>query len=202
LQEERDFERYLGIQRPLDDGRVKALSDYVNFADASFPTSIIIALEQDYVTYDENSKEMTISNCRNGETVPSIALRMLARVLDGQHRIAGLSGFKGDQFDLSVTIFVGADIADQAHIFATVNLEQTKVNKSLVYDLYELSRSRSPQKTCHNIAVALDMGGVSSVESLELSPWAAAGPLSTRQRLPASSRRGAGPGVGRNTSPG
>lgn len=156
LQEERDFERYLGIQRPLDDGRVKVLSDYVNFADASFPTSIIIALEQDYVTYDENSKEMTISNCRSGETVPSIALRMLARVLDGQHRIAGLSGFKGDQFDLSVTIFVGADIADQAHIFATVNLEQTKVNKSLVYDLYELSRSRSPQKTCHNIAVTLD----------------------------------------------
>jgi DGQHR domain-containing protein len=37
-----------------------------------------------------------------------------------------------------------------------VNLEQTKVNKSLVYDLYELSKARSPQKTCHNIVVALD----------------------------------------------
>src|SRR6185437_15545953 len=41
-------------------------------------------------------------------------------------------------------------------IFATVNLEQTKVHKSLVYDLFSLARTRSPQKTCHNIAVALD----------------------------------------------
>jgi DGQHR domain-containing protein len=55
-----------------------------------------------------------------------------------------------------VTVFIGADISDQAHIFSTVNLEQTKVNKSLAYDLYELSIIRSPQKTCHNIAVALD----------------------------------------------
>jgi DGQHR domain-containing protein len=37
-----------------------------------------------------------------------------------------------------------------------VNLEQTKVHKSLVYDLFSLARTRSPQKTCHNIAVALD----------------------------------------------
>jgi DGQHR domain-containing protein len=57
---------------------------------------------------------------------------------------------------MPVTIFVGSDIADQAHIFSTVNLEQTKVNKSLVYDLYELSRTRSPQKTAHNVAVTLD----------------------------------------------
>lgn len=156
LQEQRDFERYLGIQRPLDDGRVKKLSQYVNFADASFPTSIIVAIEQDYVSFSEADKTMTVSNCREGESAPSIAFRQLARVLDGQHRIAGLDAFTGNQFDMSVTIFVGADISDQAHIFATVNLEQTKVNKSLVYDLYELSKSRSPQKTCHNIAVALD----------------------------------------------
>src|SRR4051794_20724088 len=40
LKEERDFENYLGIQRPLDPQRVASLSQYVNFADASFPTSI------------------------------------------------------------------------------------------------------------------------------------------------------------------
>ena len=48
------------------------------------------------------------------------------------------------------------DIADQAYLFATVNLEQTKVNRSLAYDLFALAKTRSPQKTCHNIAVALD----------------------------------------------
>jgi DGQHR domain-containing protein len=69
---------------------------------------------------------------------------------------SGLTAFNGETFDVPVTIFVGADISDQAHIFATVNLEQTKVNKSLVYDLFSLARTRSPQKSCHNIAVALD----------------------------------------------
>jgi DGQHR domain-containing protein len=55
-----------------------------------------------------------------------------------------------------VSVFVGSDIADQAYIFSTVNLEQNKVNRSLTYDLFELARTRSPYKTCHNIAVALD----------------------------------------------
>jgi len=55
-----------------------------------------------------------------------------------------------------VAIFVGIDKADQAYIFATVNLEQTKVRKSLAFDLFELAQTRSPYKTCHNVAVALD----------------------------------------------
>jgi DGQHR domain-containing protein len=156
LQEERDVERYLGIQRPLEHRRVKALSDYVNFKDASFPTSIILAMDEDYAQFDENNNTMTVSNVRGTEDRPSIPIAKIARVLDGQHRIAGLSSFKGETFDVPVTIFVGADISDQAHIFATVNLEQTKVQKSLVYDLFSLARTRSPQKTCHNAAVALD----------------------------------------------
>lgn len=156
LQEDRDVERYLGIQRPLDDKRVDQIGAYVNLVDAAFPSSVIVALEDDYVTYDDITGMMTVRNHRIGETEPSTAIRRTARVIDGQHRIAGLDEFTGDDFDLSTTIFIGADIADQAHIFATVNLEQTKVNRSLVYDLYELSRSRSPQKTCHNIVVALD----------------------------------------------
>ena len=158
LRDERDFERYLGIQRPLDEKRVDKLSAYVNYKDASFPTSIILALSEGYVEFDEKTNRMFVANFRPGEAEPSINLGQIARVLDGQHRIAGLQGFTGasDEFDLSVTLFVGADIADQAQIFATVNLEQTKVNKSLVYDLFDLAHTRSPQKTCHNIAVALD----------------------------------------------
>lgn len=155
LQEDRDVEKYLGIQRQLDPGRVKEIAQYVTTIDASFPSSIIIALEEDYVQYDEKTGRMTVSNVKLGETTPSISLGKVGRVLDGQHRIAGLEDFEGE-FDLSVTLFLGADISDQAHIFATVNIEQTKVNKSLVYDLFELARARSPQKTCHNIVVALD----------------------------------------------
>lgn len=156
LQEERDVERYLGIQRPLDDNRVKSIAEYVNYKDASFPGSVILAIDEEFAAFDETANSMTVSNCRAGETKPSTVIGKLARVLDGQHRIAGLRAFAGETFDVPVTIFVGSDVADQAHIFATVNLEQTKVHKSLVYDLFSLARTPSPQKTCHNIAVALD----------------------------------------------
>jgi len=157
IQELRDIERYLGIQRPLNAGRVADLHRYVNFADATFPTSIIIAIPDEYASFDEERSRLTIRNYREGEEQePSLPIRMLARVIDGQHRIAGLMGFDGDRFDVPVTVFIGSDIADQAYVFSTVNLEQTKVSKSLAYDLFELARSRSPQKTCHNIAVAMD----------------------------------------------
>jgi DGQHR domain-containing protein len=156
LRDERDVEKYLGIQRPLNPRRVDELKRYVSYADASFPTSVIIAIDSDYVTYDESTLDMTISNTRIGETDPSTAMSNLARVLDGQHRIAGLENIGDKPFDVIVSIFVGSDISDQAYIFATVNLEQTKVNKSLAYDLFELARTRSPFRTCHNVAVALD----------------------------------------------
>lgn len=157
LQKERDVEKYLGIQRPLHKKRVDDLKKYVNFLDATFPTSIIVAIDNaDYVEFDEDSSELRLSNCRKGEDKPSLFKANLCRVIDGQHRIAGLEGFKGNDFDVAVAFFIGSDIADQAYVFATVNLEQTKVNRSLALDLYSLARTRSPFKTCHNITVALD----------------------------------------------
>lgn len=157
IEKERDIERYLGIQRPLARDRVRDLQDYVNYADASFPTSIIVAINDvEYIKYDSTKGRLTVSNFREYDDSPSTTIRSLGRVIDGQHRIAGLESFTGSEFDVPVTIFIGSDVSDQAHIFSTVNLEQTKVSKSLVYDLYELARTRSPQRTCHSITVTLD----------------------------------------------
>src|ERR1700685_2422738 len=86
MQEERDVEKYLGIQRPLNPARVKNLKQYVKFLDATFPTSVILAVESDYVTYDEKRLELTISNTRKGSERPDVAFRNLFRVIDGQHR--------------------------------------------------------------------------------------------------------------------
>lgn len=156
LMEERDVERYLGIQRPLNPSRVKVIQAYVRTADACFPTGVIIAVPAKCVVLNEETGEMTISNYLDAEEEADIVLfSNIARVIDGQHRLAGLEEFDGN-FDINVSIFVDADIADQANIFSTVNLAQTKVNKSLAYDLFDLMKSRSPQKTCHNIAVTLD----------------------------------------------
>jgi DGQHR domain-containing protein len=142
-----EIEEYLGIQRPLSNKRVDELGNYVNIIDATFPTSIILALSSDDVEYDYTTLTMQIKKGSN-----------IAKIIDGQHRIAGLESFsgKGSDFQANVTIFIDMDIEDQAMVFTTINLKQEKVSKSLAYDLYEYTQSRSPQKTAHNIAKLLN----------------------------------------------
>jgi DGQHR domain-containing protein len=156
IEADRDVERYLGIQRPLDESRVKQLNKYVNFVDATFPTACILAVDAEYASYDEETNKLTIRNYREGDEEPSRAIRYIARVLDGQHRIAGLREYAGDVFEVPVVFFIGADISEQANIFSTVNLEQNKVGRSLAYDLFALAKTRSPQRLGHEIAVAFD----------------------------------------------
>lgn len=140
----RDLERYIGIQRDLSEGRVSEIKKYVKNVDACFPTGIILAISNEHV-------ELTTTT----EGFPALAVNRasdIAKIIDGQHRIAGFEGFEGAPFYLNVTIFIDMVLEDQAMIFATINLKQTKVTKSLASDLYEFADARSPQKTGHNIA--------------------------------------------------
>lgn len=154
---ERDVEEYLGIQRPLSEARAQELKQYVRTVDACFPTAIVLAVNGKCASFNEETGQLTLQNYLGGEGEETILYRQIAKVLDGQHRIAGLENFDvNSNFDLNVSIFIDIELEDQAYIFSIVNLAQTKVNKSLAYDLFELAQSRSPQKTCHNIAVLLD----------------------------------------------
>ncbi len=167
-----DFDQYLGIQRKVNADRVHDICKYVRLSDATFPTAVILAVEgrctklqavktdQPSGTFFHMKLQNQPGNLNDDDT---ILFRGIARVLDGQHRISGLqeSGLDLTTFDVNVCIFVDADIADQANIFATVNLAQTKVNRSLVYDLLSYSQSRSPERTCHTVTVALDQSKTS-----------------------------------------
>jgi DGQHR domain-containing protein len=162
---ERGIDSYLGIQRDLDLKRVREIAQYVQGTDATFPTAVVLAVPEKCVQIetpfkgDDRFVRMTLSNYPTVDNDPeeTVLYRHIARVIDGQHRIKGLEHYHKDTpFDVNVSIFIDADIADQASVFATVNLAQTKVNRSLVYDLFELSESRSPEKTCHSVVVALE----------------------------------------------
>lgn len=160
----RDIERYLGIQRPVNQNRVNEIRRYLESPDATFPTSIIISVDEQCVEIENNQMTFYPISSSDFEKRPVEAYE-IARVLDGQHRLAGFLDDEGyfrhevpglSDFELNVCVFVGADLAEQANIFATVNLAQTKVSKSLAYDLLEFSKARSPFKTCHMVAVTLD----------------------------------------------
>ncbi|MCR9140268.1 MAG: DGQHR domain-containing protein [Alphaproteobacteria bacterium] len=152
-----------GIQRELSKSRLKDLSQYVNLEYATFPTSIILAVDERCVILSD------IENCDGLfklEIVPydgsegdePIPVEEAAFVIDGQHRLAGLESLDPNKpsFEINVSIFVGADVADQAEIFSRVNLAQTKVNKSLTYDLLEYAKEKSPYKVAHDVVVALN----------------------------------------------
>lgn len=145
--EKREVEVYSGIQRELSKNRVKELGKYVNLVDATFPSSVILHIKEEDVEYDTENMIMYLPFRDN-----------VAKVLDGQHRIAGLENFDGkpNDFDVNVTIFIEMELEDQAIVFATINKTQTKVNKSLVADLFAFAKFRSPQKTAHNIVRALN----------------------------------------------
>lgn len=165
--EERDVEKYLGIQRPLDDKRVIQIKKYICSPDAAFPTGIVLSIDQKCTEFDDSGNLTLKPYVSEFEDETSIPLNKVAKILDGQHRIAAfvdknwqfdeeLWNEIGGNFQFNVNIFIGIDIDEQAKIFATVNLAQTKVNRSLVYDLEGLSKTRSPFRTCHQIAVTLD----------------------------------------------
>lgn len=172
------FDSYLGIQRRISPNRIKEIGEYVNTVDATFPTSIILHINSSSkyikgVEVDFESLENVDIYSDEIEVIDNIIIDnesavlkirrddKVARILDGQHRMEGLrNGFQNNsekrRFDFNVTIFIDLDMDDQAQIFSIINKAQTKVNKSLVYDLYEYASTRSPQKTSHDIVRLLN----------------------------------------------
>ncbi|MEQ8220315.1 MAG: DGQHR domain-containing protein [Arenibacter sp.] len=178
-----EIDDYLGIQRKVSKARIKEISQYVSNLDATFPTSIILHIRSQSLYFDgklieeyddefieQNSdKIVTYDNVIVDNTKRKIHIRRdnkIAKILDGQHRIEGFrqaidEGREIEEFDFNVTIFVDLDLDDQAQIFSVINKAQTKVNKSLVYDLYEYAKTPSPQKTAHDIIRLLNKKGES-----------------------------------------
>lgn len=158
IKENNGVKEFLGIQRPLKEDRVREIRKYIGTEDACFPTSIVISVDERCVSFEDvnGTRKLTLRPYQDS-TDPEIVIpfRGIAKIIDGQHRLKAFEGTEHN-WDLAVNIFVGADEGTQAMIFSTVNLAQTKVNKSIVYDLFSLDRDRSPEKTSHEIVVNLN----------------------------------------------
>lgn len=144
------LDTYAGPQREPSPKRIKDIAAYSETVDAAFPTPILLAIDSDnYVLA--------------GDTL-RVDGREVADIVDGQHRVLGLklSGRARD-FTLPVVFILDATEEEKALIFAIINGKQTKVPASLIYDLFGVSETRSPQKTAHEI--------VRSLNGDKDSPW-------------------------------
>ncbi len=135
----------MGIQRAISVKKVNEIAKYTNDPDATFPTPIIISvndiesnnLGEDFFEFDENN--------------------IVGEIIDGQHRVEGLKkSDKRGEFTLPIILMFNLQEEDKAYVFSIINSKQTQVTKSLIYDLFSVSDSRSPQKTCHEIARLLN----------------------------------------------
>ncbi|MXO58477.1 DGQHR domain-containing protein [Altererythrobacter salegens] len=148
-----------GVQRELSEKRVQEIATYVTTIDATFPTAVVLAISASCVTLkecDDGCLKMILQSEQVSNPDGLFSYERVARVIDGQHRIEGLKRANVEDFDVNVAILVDADIEDQARVFATVNLAQTKVSKSLVYDLFSYSTSNSPERIAHSVCLSLD----------------------------------------------
>ncbi|MGE4572276.1 MAG: DGQHR domain-containing protein [Candidatus Izemoplasmatales bacterium] len=143
-----ELEKYMGIQRKLDNKRLKDIRQFIKSSDSTFPTSIVLSISSDDIIGDYNSIEHSIL-IKDKEKV--------FHVLDGQHRLYSFVDADLDElYELPISIIIDADLETQAHIFTKINLNQTRVNKSLTYDLYEYAQADTPYKIAHNITQTLN----------------------------------------------
>ena len=132
-----------GIQREPSKVRIKEISEYANTVDAAFPTPILLALDGGSYNLENNVLQLF------GDKI--------ADIVDGQHRVLGLSqSQRANEFVVPVVFILDAIEEQKALIFATINGKQTKVPASIIYDLFGITKTRSPQKTAHEIARALN----------------------------------------------
>lgn len=148
-----NLEKYIGIQRERSETRLKEIARFIELPDSTFPTSIVLHLSSDCIVsaYDSEKNEMILDTDESNKPV--------FQILDGQHRLFSFKELSNPniiKYDLPVTIIIDADIDTQAHVFTKINLNQTRVNKSLTYDLYEYAKTNSPYKTAHQIVNSLN----------------------------------------------
>lgn len=133
-----------GVQRDQQQDRINSISKYCSDPDAVFPTPIVVSVDAGTkVTLDEEHRKIVFSDEEG----------VIGDVIDGQHRLWGIEGSKyADHFVLPVAFMFGLTLEEKAYIFSTINSNQRKVDPSLIYDLFEVSKTRSPQKTVHELA--------------------------------------------------
>ena len=125
-----------GIQRRTDLKIINDIADFVKTSNSIvFSTPIVLSLDVFSTDYNE-------SKIKTDETKREIIIEedIKFTIIDGQHRLAGLSKAFLDtnkDIELPITLILGSDLSTATKLFIDINGNQRKVNKSMIYDLYE-----------------------------------------------------------------
>ncbi len=132
--------KLLGNQREASGPRAKKIAEYINTVESAFPNSVILSANyNDNGALQENPESrwrIESATCGDYLVIPSDA--RMASVIDGQHRLLGFDHCREERRDMELLCSVYMDLpqAYQAYLFATINMNQRKVDKSLAYEQF------------------------------------------------------------------
>ena len=133
-----------GYQRNLSSKRAYEIMDYVSKYKGLIPNNVILNFDID------------LKFNRSNQTISFNLKDNIAWIIDGQHRLYGLSLIK-KPIDVIVVAFEGLNISDQAKIFRVINSTQKGVNSSLIYDLIDIVKDASfVEERAHEIVKKLN----------------------------------------------
>lgn len=171
-----------GSQRPINLKRLREIGKYIDTAEMTFPNSIILSVnnnEDGSIIQDTNNRWELINE--NGEYFLEFPKNIKsASIIDGQHRLNGFDYIKDESrldMELLCSIFFDLPNPYQAYLFATINGNQKKVDKSLALEQFgyfiekEEKESWTPEKLAANIVRKLNFEKTSPLYSLiKLAP--------------------------------
>lgn len=145
--------RLKGSQRQVDESRLKEIGRYIDSVEMAFPNSIILA-----ANYNESGEIVDDIDIRWSliETNPGIfeinipTKKKLAAIIDGQHRLYAFDYLSNEErinTELPCSIFFDLPNSYQAFLFATINGNQKKVNKSLALEQFGFNVADEPKES-------------------------------------------------------
>lgn len=140
----------LGSQREEKLNRLREIGRFIETVDAAFPNSIILGANysQEGVLEESDERRWRIES-NNQEDCFRIIIPSPARIvsiIDGQHRLHGFEHASEDRSSMELLCAVYLDLPNpyQAYLFATINFNQKKVDRSQAYELFGFNLDQEP----------------------------------------------------------
>ncbi len=148
-----------GTQRLESGKRLREISEYIQTHEAAFPNSIILGANYD-INANLITEELAWTAEKKGDifelNIPTKS--RIASIIDGQHRLMAFNNApnKCGDIELLCSIYLDLPIPYHAYIFATINFNQKKVDKSLAYNLFgfDIEKSNASGWTPETMAVS------------------------------------------------
>lgn len=144
-----------GTQRGENKKRLDEIASFIRTTEATFPNAIILAANYDqeggYIE-EEDARRWSVKEASGGAWIlhiPSLSERS-ASIIDGQHRLHAFDKLPIDAperaMELLCVVFLELPTPYHAYVFATINFNQKKVDRSLAYELFGFDVDERPAR--------------------------------------------------------